>query len=204
MAALVYNALDVSHGRVIARTPHKLASHATHFGARPEGVGEMRHGSLQDAFQPRLATFDIRGLLDPGETRKGCVGHGMRANVEHATPRGRSELLCSQRTAHRGRRSGATQFLQEMLDQLKAGWHLSPQSHLERLYQLPDFARALEFANKVGAIAEAEGHHPDLYVAWGKCKVEVWTHKVDGLTESDFYLAAKADRAHESMAAPAS
>ena len=52
----------------------------------------------------------------------------------------------------------------------------------------------------MGAIAEAEGHHPDLYVAWGKCKVEVWTHKVDGLTESDFYLAAKADRAHESMA----
>jgi 4a-hydroxytetrahydrobiopterin dehydratase len=89
-----------------------------------------------------------------------------------------------------------------MLYQLKAGWHLSPQSHLERLYQFPDFARALEFANKVGAIAEAEGHHPDLYVAWGKCKVEVWTHKVDGLTESDFYLAAKADRAHDSMLTP--
>ena len=56
------------------------------------------------------------------------------------------------------------------------------------------FARALEFANKVGAIAEAEGHHPDLYVAWGKCRVEVWTHKVDGLTESDFILAAKIDQ----------
>ena len=94
--------------------------------------------------------------------------------------------------------------IQEMLYQLKPGWHLSPQGHLERFYQFPDFVRALEFANKVGAIAEAEGHHPDLYVAWGKCKVEVWTHKVDGLTESDFYLAAKADRAHESMAAPAS
>ena len=92
--------------------------------------------------------------------------------------------------------------IQEMLYQLKPGWHLSPQGHLERLYQFQDFARALEFANKVGAIAEAEGHHPDLYVAWGKCKVEIWTHKVDGLTESDFYLAAKADRAHESMLTP--
>jgi 4a-hydroxytetrahydrobiopterin dehydratase len=56
----------------------------------------------------------------------------------------------------------------------------------------------------VGAIAEAEGHHPDLYVAWGKCRVEVWTHKIQGLTESDFYLAAKADRAFESMPKAAS
>ena len=48
--------------------------------------------------------------------------------------------------------------------------------------------------NAVGAIAENEGHHPDLYLAWGQCKVEIWTHKIHGLTESDFYLAAKADR----------
>jgi 4a-hydroxytetrahydrobiopterin dehydratase len=46
-------------------------------------------------------------------------------------------------------------------------------------------------------VAEAEGHHPDLYLAWGKCKVEIWTHKINGLTESDFYLAAKADREFE-------
>ncbi|MFO0732089.1 MAG: 4a-hydroxytetrahydrobiopterin dehydratase [Nitrospiraceae bacterium] len=55
----------------------------------------------------------------------------------------------------------------------------------------------MAFANKVGAVAESEGHHPDLYVAWGKCKVEIWTHKINGLTESDFYLAAKADREFE-------
>jgi 4a-hydroxytetrahydrobiopterin dehydratase len=60
-----------------------------------------------------------------------------------------------------------------------------------------------QFANKVGAVAEAEGHHPDLYVAWGKCKVEIWTHKINGLTESDFYLAAKADREFEPFRAGA-
>ena len=86
-----------------------------------------------------------------------------------------------------------------MLAQLGLGWQLNQEGHLERLYSFKNFAQALEFANRVGAIAEAEGHHPDLYVAWGKCKVEVWTHKIKGLTESDFYLAAKADRAFESM-----
>ena len=66
-----------------------------------------------------------------------------------------------------------------------------------------DFMQSLAFANKVGAVAEAEGHHPDLYVAWGKCKVEIWTHKINGLTESDFYLAAKADREFEPFRAVA-
>ena len=89
--------------------------------------------------------------------------------------------------------------VQELLYQLKPGWHVNPQGHLERVYAFPDFAHALAFANKVGAVAEEEGHHPDLYIAWGKCTVEIWTHKIDGLTESDFFLAAKADRALESM-----
>lgn len=93
--------------------------------------------------------------------------------------------------------------VQELLYQLKPGWHVNSQGHLERAYAFPDFARALAFADKVGAIAEEEGHHPDLSIAWGKCKVEIWTHKIDGLTESDFYLAAKADRALESMSSPA-
>ena len=72
-----------------------------------------------------------------------------------------------------------------------------PAGHLERLYTFKDFAQALAYVNKVGAVAEAEGHHPDLYLAWGKCKVEIWTHKINGLTESDFYMAAKADREFE-------
>lgn len=83
---------------------------------------------------------------------------------------------------------------QDLLKQLDRGWSLNRDGHLERLYTFKDFAQALAFVNKVGAVAEQEGHHPDLYLAWGKCKVEVWTHKINGLTESDFYLAAKADR----------
>lgn len=86
---------------------------------------------------------------------------------------------------------------QALLKELGRGWTLNGQGHLERLYTFKDFAQALEFVNKVGTVAEAEGHHPDLYLAWGKVKVEIWTHKINGLTESDFYLAAKADREFE-------
>ena len=82
----------------------------------------------------------------------------------------------------------------ELLKQLGRGWRLNGKGHLERLYTFRDFAQALAFANQVGAVAEVEGHHPDLYVAWGKCKIEIWSHKIKGLTESDFALAAKADR----------
>jgi len=69
-------------------------------------------------------------------------------------------------------------------------------TRIERMFAFQDFAGALAFANRVGEIAEREGHHPDLHVGWGRCGVEIWTHKINGLTESDFYLAAKADRAY--------
>jgi 4a-hydroxytetrahydrobiopterin dehydratase len=65
------------------------------------------------------------------------------------------------------------------------------------LYTFPDFATALDFVNKAGAIAEAEGHHPDLLLSWGKVEVKVWTHKINGLTESDFILAAKIEELHQ-------
>jgi len=83
-----------------------------------------------------------------------------------------------------------------LLRELEPGWALNERGHLLRNYEFRDFAAALEFANRVGAIAEQQGHHPDLHVAWGRCGVEIWTHKIDGLTESDFFLAAKADRAY--------
>jgi 4a-hydroxytetrahydrobiopterin dehydratase len=85
--------------------------------------------------------------------------------------------------------------IKELLGQLESGWTLNDQGHIERTYEFPNFADALAFTNRVGNVAEIEGHHPDLYLAWGKCKVEIWTHKIQGLTESDFFLAAKADRA---------
>ena len=88
--------------------------------------------------------------------------------------------------------------IQELLGQLEQGWGLNSAGHIERMYTFKNFAEALAFVNRVGAVAEEEGHHPDLYLAWGKCKVEIWTHKINGLTESDFYMAAKADRALQS------
>ena len=74
-------------------------------------------------------------------------------------------------------------------------WEVVNNHHIEREFEFPDFKRALAFVNKVGGIAEEQGHHPDIYLAWGKVQVKVWTHKIDGLTESDFILAAKIDRA---------
>lgn len=73
-------------------------------------------------------------------------------------------------------------------------WNVAAGHHIERTFRFPDFKAALEFTNRVGEVAEAEGHHPDVYLAWGKVGVKIWTHKIDALTESDFVLAAKIDR----------
>ena len=82
----------------------------------------------------------------------------------------------------------------ENLKNQVTGWLVVEEHHLTKTYTFPDFLKALEFVNRAGAIAEQEGHHPDLYLSWGKVGVEIWTHKIDGLTESDFILAAKIDR----------
>ena len=84
----------------------------------------------------------------------------------------------------------------EQLEQMKAqvsGWQVVEDHHLTKTYTFPDFQTALDFVNRAGAIAEQEGHHPDLCLSWGKVEVKTWTHKIDGLTESDFILAAKID-----------
>jgi 4a-hydroxytetrahydrobiopterin dehydratase len=78
--------------------------------------------------------------------------------------------------------------------ELEPGWEVVDEHHLEKEYKFKDFRDALAFVNRVGELAEAQGHHPDIYLAWGKVKVTIWTHKIDGLTESDFILAAKADK----------
>lgn len=64
---------------------------------------------------------------------------------------------------------------------------------LERVFVFATFVEALEFTNKVGAIAEEEGHHPALLTEWGKVTVTWWTHKIDGLHQNDFIMAAKTD-----------
>jgi len=81
----------------------------------------------------------------------------------------------------------------EFLGKLGGGWRVVDEHHLEKEYPFRDFCEALKFTNRVGELAEAQGHHPDIYLAWGKVRLTVWTHKIDGLTESDFVFAAKAD-----------
>jgi 4a-hydroxytetrahydrobiopterin dehydratase len=74
------------------------------------------------------------------------------------------------------------------------GWEVVNEHHLKKVFKFPDFRSALAFVNKVGDLAEEQGHHPDIYLSWGKAEITIWTHKIDGLTESDFILAAKIDK----------
>jgi 4a-hydroxytetrahydrobiopterin dehydratase len=85
--------------------------------------------------------------------------------------------------------------LQKLARELDGQWQVVEGRKLEKEYKFNNFREALRFTNKVGELAEAVNHHPDIYLAWGKVKLEIWTHKINGLTESDFVLAAKADRA---------
>ena len=75
------------------------------------------------------------------------------------------------------------------------GWNLVGEERLEKEYRFADFVTALAFVNRLGEVAEAEGHHPDIFLTWGKVKVTLWTHTIGGLSENDFNLAAKADAA---------
>lgn len=66
-------------------------------------------------------------------------------------------------------------------------------NHIEKEFKFKDFKTALDFVNKVGQLAEKEVHHPDIYLSWGKVKITLWTHAIDGLSENDFILAKKID-----------
>ena len=85
---------------------------------------------------------------------------------------------------------------QRLLKQLRGQWRINDSGHLAVEYVFDDFVGAMAFANGVAEIAEREQHHPDLTVRWGQVGIEVWTHKISGLTESDFILAAKIERLH--------
>ena len=80
-----------------------------------------------------------------------------------------------------------------MNEPLPPGWRIVDDHHLEKEFTFPNFADGLAFVNRVGAVAEELDHHPDIYLAWGKVRLQIWTHKINGLTESDFILAAKID-----------
>ena len=87
--------------------------------------------------------------------------------------------------------------VKKLLKQLGGGWRAQNEHHLEKTYSFENFVDALAFTNRVGAIAEDQGHHPDIHLSWGKVGLKLWTHAIDGLTESDFVLAAKCDEALE-------
>ena len=89
------------------------------------------------------------------------------------------------------------QDLTRLRAELDPAWQIVKDHQLEREFKFKDFLESLTFTNRVGELAEEQGHHPDIYLSWGKVKVTIWTHKVDGLTESDFVLAAKIDRLKE-------
>ncbi len=82
----------------------------------------------------------------------------------------------------------------EALAQQVPQWKVIDGHHISRLFEFPDFRQALAFVNKVGEVAESQGHHPDILLGWGKAEITTWTHKINGLTESDFILAAKIDK----------
>ncbi|HEY0455708.1 MAG TPA: 4a-hydroxytetrahydrobiopterin dehydratase [Verrucomicrobiae bacterium] len=83
--------------------------------------------------------------------------------------------------------------LKKLQKQLMLKWKVIDEHHLEREFKFKNFKQALAFVNRVGDLAEGQGHHPDIYLAWGLARITIWTHAVDGLTESDFVLAAKVE-----------
>jgi 4a-hydroxytetrahydrobiopterin dehydratase len=94
-------------------------------------------------------------------------------------------------------RGGVPPLKGEALEELHKSvrkWTIVDEHHIRREFKFPDFQKALDFVNRVGTVAEEQGHHPDILLAWGKAEITLWTHKVNGLTESDFIMAAKIDR----------
>ena len=84
--------------------------------------------------------------------------------------------------------------LRALREKLSCGWEVVDEHHLTKTFRLKNFAEALAYVNRVGQMAEEQKHHPDIYLAWGQVRIDIWTHKIDGLTESDFVFAARAEK----------
>lgn len=87
--------------------------------------------------------------------------------------------------------------IEPFLADLGNDWHVVDDHHLQKEYRFRNFKEALDFTDRVGELAERVGHHPDIHLAWGMVELTIWTHKIDGLNEADFVLAAKADAKFE-------
>lgn len=87
------------------------------------------------------------------------------------------------------------QEIEEFMNELgQEGWQVINEHHLQKRYEFKDFLEAQSFVLRVGELAEEQGHHPDICFGWGYAEIKIWTHKIDGLSESDFILAAKIDK----------
>ena len=84
--------------------------------------------------------------------------------------------------------------VQRFLKEIHPDWKSIKDKKIFREFQFKNFTIALDFVNLIGKIAEEEGHHPDIFLSWGKVRVEIWTHKIEALSENDFILAAKIDK----------
>jgi 4a-hydroxytetrahydrobiopterin dehydratase len=84
--------------------------------------------------------------------------------------------------------------LRQYQNELAGGWEVIDEQRLEKTYKFKNFRQALDFTIRVGELAESVNHHPDIFLAWGLVKLTIWTHKIAGLSESDFIFSAKADR----------
>jgi 4a-hydroxytetrahydrobiopterin dehydratase len=94
-------------------------------------------------------------------------------------------------------RGGVPPMKSEQINEMSSllpDWQVVNEHHLQRAYRFKDFRESLDFINRVGELAEEQGHHPDICFGWGQADITIWTHKIDGLTESDFVLAAKIDK----------
>lgn len=133
---------------------------------------------------------EFRHRVDP--ERLASILHGQKTNHERGHNMSLSKETC---IPCRGGVPPLTEAEQKpLLVELQKGWRVNGGHDLEREFTFPDFKGALAFTNQVGTIAEEQGHHPDIALAWGKVGVRIWTHKIDGLTRSDFVLAAKIDQ----------
>ncbi len=84
--------------------------------------------------------------------------------------------------------------LRDLNKQLRNGWKVKKQHHLEKQFKFDDFKKALAFTNRVGKLADKLNHHPDIFLTYGEVRLQIWTHRIGGLAESDFILAAKINR----------
>jgi 4a-hydroxytetrahydrobiopterin dehydratase len=136
-----------------------------------DGVEAFRHRVSGDDFAAYIRNCGGSGTQSPKLADDRCLP--CRGGVPALEPAARDALLA----------------------ELGNGWNVVDGHHLEKTFAFPDFAQALAFTNRIGTIAEEQGHHPDLLLRWGSVGVTIWTHKIDGLTRSDFILAAKIENA---------